>query len=75
MIVQKDFVVYGFLGFIASINDRSCQKSGFWKTISDELFRYMLLKHKYESIKDKTVMVKFPIKGLKEAMKMLFLQQ
>ena len=30
---------------------------------------YMLLKTKYESIKDKTVMVKFPIKGLKEAMK------
>lgn len=30
---------------------------------------YMLLKTKYESIKDKTVAIKFPVKGLKEAMK------
>lgn len=30
---------------------------------------YMLLKTKYESIKDKTVTIKFPVKGLKEAIK------
>lgn len=30
---------------------------------------YMLLKTKYESIKDKIVTVKFPVKGLKDAMK------
>ena len=30
---------------------------------------YMLLKTKYESIKDKTVTIKFPIKGLKETIK------
>ena len=30
---------------------------------------YMLLKTRYESIKDKTVTVKFPVKGLKEAIK------
>src|SRR3989339_171650 len=30
---------------------------------------YMLLKTKYESIKDKTIMIKYPVKGLKEAIK------
>jgi len=30
---------------------------------------YMLLKTKYDSFKDKTVQVKFPVKGLKEALK------
>src|SRR3990167_10545563 len=30
---------------------------------------YMLLKTKYESIKDRTITIKFPIKGLKEAIK------
>jgi len=30
---------------------------------------YMLLKTRYESIKDKTVTIKFPIRGLKEAIK------
>src|SRR3989339_636594 len=30
---------------------------------------YMLLKTKYESIKDKTIMIKYPVKGLKDAIK------
>lgn len=30
---------------------------------------YMLLKTKYESVKDKTITIKFPVKGLKEAIK------
>lgn len=33
---------------------------------------YMLLKTKYESIKDKTVNIKYPIRGLKEAIKNAF---